>query len=45
MQIRDELGTIYENAASAELFSILGPRSKPPWRLLLVTMRQFAEGL
>ncbi len=43
--IRDELGTIYENAASAELFSILGPRSKPPWRLLLVTMRQFAEGL
>ena len=45
MQIRDELGTIYENAASAELFSILGPRSKPPWRLLLVAMRQFAEGL
>ena len=45
MLFRDELGTIYENAALAELFSILGPRSKPPWRLLLVTMRQFAEGL
>ena len=37
MQIRDELGTIYENAASAELFSILGPRSEPPWRLVAVS--------
>ena len=45
MLIRDELGTIYENAALAELFSILGPRSEPPWRLVLVTTRQFAERL
>ena len=45
MLIRDELGTIYANAALAELFSILGPRSEPPWRLVLFTMRQFAERL
>ena len=45
MLIRDELGTIYENAALAELFSILGPRSEPPWRLVLITIWQFAKGL
>ena len=45
MLIRDELGTIYENAALAELFAKLGPCNEPPWWLVLVTMRQFAEGL
>ena len=45
MQIRDELGTIYENAALAELFAKLGQPAEFPWRLVLVTMRQFAEGL
>ena len=45
MLIRDELGTIYENAALAELFAKLGPRSEPPWRLVLITIWQFAKGL
>ncbi len=45
MLIRDELGTIYENAALAELFAKLGQPAEFPWRLVLVTMRQFAEGL
>ena len=45
MQICDELGTIYEDAAFAELFSKLGQPAEPPWRLVLVTIMQFAEGL
>jgi len=45
MLIRDELGTIYENAALAELFAKLGQPAEFPWRLVLVPLRQFAEGL
>ena len=45
MQIRDELGIIYEDAAFAELFSKLGPPAEPPWRLVLVTIMQYAEEL
>ena len=45
MLIRDELGTIYENAALAELFAKLGQPVEPPWRLVLITIWQFAEGL
>ncbi len=45
MLIRDELGTIYENAALAELFAKLGHPVEPSWRLVLVTIWQFPEGL
>ena len=45
MLIRDELGTIYENAALAELFAKLGQPAEFRWRLVLVTIWQFAEGL
>ena len=45
MLVRDELGTIYENAALAELFAKRGQPVEPPWRLVLVTTWQFAEGL
>ena len=45
MLIRDELGTIYENAALVELFAKLGQPVEPPWRLVFFTIWQFAEGL
>ena len=35
MLIRDELGTIYEEAAFTQLFSKLGLPAEPPWRLVL----------
>ncbi len=45
MQMRDELGTIYENQTFAQLFPTRGQPAEAPWRLALVTVMQFAEGL
>lgn len=45
MQVRDELGTIYQDVKFASLFSNLGKPATSPWRLALVTMMQYAEGL
>lgn len=45
MRMRDELGTIYENHPFADLFSSRGQPAEMPWRLALVTIMQFAEGL
>jgi transposase len=45
MQIRDELGTIYEDEQFADLFPERGQPAESPWRLGLVTVMQFAEGL
>jgi len=45
MQLRDELGTIYQDQAFAHLFSPCGKPALAPWRLLLVCLLQFAEGL
>jgi transposase len=45
MRIRDELGTIYEDEAFAHLFPRCGQPAEAPWRLLLVCLMQFAEGL
>lgn len=45
MRIRDELGTIYEDEACAHLFPQCGQPAEAPWRLLLVCLMQFAEGL
>jgi len=45
MRIRDELGTIYEDQAFAWLFPHCGQPAEAPWRLLLVCLMQFAEGL
>lgn len=45
IRIRDELGTIYEDADFGALFSHLGQPAEPPWRLALVTIMQFAEDL
>jgi transposase len=45
MHMRDELGTIYEDESFAPLFSPTGQPAEAPWRLALVTIMQFAEGL
>jgi len=43
MQMRDELGTVYEDENFAHLFSSTGQPAEAPWRLALVTIMQFAE--
>jgi len=45
LQVRDELGTIYTDQSFAELFPNCGQPAEAPWRLLLVSLMQFAEGL
>jgi len=45
MQMRDELGSIYEDKSFADLFPNNGQPAEAPWRLALVTIIQFAEGL
>jgi len=45
LHMRDVLGTIYDDASFADLFSARGRSAEAPWRLALVTVMQFAEGL
>ena len=45
MHMRDELGSIYEDESFADLFPNNGQPAEAPWRLALVTIIQFAEGL
>src|SRR5437588_551521 len=45
MHMRDELGTIYQDETFTPLFSHTGQPAEAPWRLALVTIMQFAEGL
>jgi transposase len=45
MPMRDELGSIYQDEAFVHLFSHTGQPAEAPWRLALVTVMQFAEGL
>jgi transposase len=45
LKVRDEIGTIYEDAAFAELYSKEGQPGLAPWRLALITVLQFMEGL
>jgi transposase len=45
LRLRDELGTIYTDEAFASLFPTRGQPAEAPWRLALVTVLQFAEGL
>lgn len=45
LTIRDELGTIYTNETFADLFPAVGQPALAPWRLALVTVFQFREGL
>jgi transposase len=45
LRLRDTLGPIYTNADFAALFPRRGHAAEAPWRLALVTVFQFAEGL
>ena len=45
MRVRDELGTIYQDGAFADLFPARGRPAEAPWRLALVSVLQFAEAL
>src|SRR3954449_6095510 len=45
MRMRDELGAIYDDQMFASLFPARGQPAYSPWRLALVTVLQFAEGL
>src|SRR5579872_2291466 len=45
IEMRDVLGQIYADASFAALFSRTGRPAEAPWRLALVTVMQFAEGL
>ena len=45
LRLADELGTLFTDEAFAALFPAHGQPALPPWRLALVTILQFAEGL
>jgi transposase len=45
LQMRDALGTIFTDADFAALYPSRGRPVEAPWRLALVTVMQFAEGL
>lgn len=45
MQMRDELGTLYQDQDFLDLFPRRGQAAEAPWRLALVTIMQYAEGL
>lgn len=45
MQMRDELGTLYQDQDFLDLFPTRGQPAQEPWRLALVTVMQYAEGL
>ncbi len=45
IDVRDKIGTIYQDDLFADLFPTRGQPAEAPWRLALVTILQFAEGL
>src|SRR5512143_2100729 len=45
LALRDELGTLFSDAAFADLFPPCGQPALPPWRLAVVTVLQFRENL
>src|SRR5256884_3953506 len=45
IKMRDELGTLFQDEMFAPLFPNDGQPALAPWRLALVTLMQFAEGL
>ncbi len=45
VQLRDALGVLYSDDDFADLFPVRGQPAKAPWRLALVTVLQFLEGL
>ena len=45
MMMRDRLGTFYNDWEFADLFPTKGQPATCPWRLALITVMQFVEGL
>ena len=45
LEMRDVLGTIYTDELFADLYPVRGQPAEAPWRLALVTVFQFVEGL
>jgi len=45
LRLHEELGSIYEDEAFTKLFPTRGQPAEAPWRLALVTVLQFVEGL
>src|ERR1700730_4223206 len=45
LHMRDELGSVYEDQMFAALFPRRGQPAEAPWRLALVTVMQYMEGL
>jgi transposase len=45
LAMRDRLGVIYQDARFTALFAVRGRPAEAPWRLAVVTVLQFAEGL
>jgi transposase len=45
LQLRDEFGTIYEDEDFVNLYPRRGQPAEAPWRLALVSVMQFREGL
>lgn len=45
MRLRDALGVLYDDVQFAALFPRRGQPAEAPWRLALVSVLQFAEGL
>jgi transposase len=45
MRMRDELGVFYQDSAFAALFPARGQPAESPWRVALVLVLQYAEGL
>ncbi len=45
MRMRDELGSIYQDPMFTPLFPRRGQPAEAPWRLALVTVMQYMEGL
>ena len=44
-QIRDEIGTIYQDEMFEDLYPKRGQPAASPWRLALITVMQFMENL
>jgi transposase len=45
MRLRDELGELYQDEQFVSLYPVEGQPAYEPWRLALVTVLQYAEGL
>lgn len=45
MLLRDRLGAVFDDGDFADLYPVLGQPAYAPWRLALVTLLQFREGL